>query len=320
MYKHSSGFGVIGVFVLVLAVGVIGFVGYNVYSSRHDSKPSSGSQPLATNGQTEEITDPRQLIDAIEKRLSSKFKTESKDLIIDKDGFETFPTASSDMSILTLTRTHSSAYYEADGGNFYVQPEKGAGLTVASPVNTVAADSPRAKLNQSAYNDILAVLKQASMQPLSGKYYTSSNVVTYKNKMLVCQTAANDRRSTPGSTSCSALDDIEAEATAMRPFAQALFAREPAKRNSGTLLVKNRFNKIEASATPGYQRARITVTVAGDSGGSVGLFYRKTSSDWQYFTSTQVQIECSRFTAVADLAAAFKGQECITPAGELGKV
>ena len=140
-----------------------------------------------------------------------------------------------------------------------------------------------------------------------------SSPAVIENDTLICQVGASVK-DTDVAVSCEAKATYEKELSTYLPFGIALLAADT---DTSNIVLSN--PRIQASKTSGYQTATSNVSPYLGSGGSAALFYKKTSGDWHYLTSTQSELPCTTFSTT-DSKNAFAGTPCYVDGSSVDSV
>jgi len=200
----------------------------------------------------------------------------------------------------------SAPPFRPNGYNFSVQPEIASGFEAKGAQSVIATDV-------TAIQNVLTSnqLKGTVVDPGSdiGIYYA-----TYESTDIIC--SVSDQKpynEPPTSTNYSALlgcankSDYLANAAMLRPYF-IIYASQSQFDTTHTLMSTP---IVKTSKTEGYSTATVSISgsVYGSVGGFAGLFYVTPDKVLHYFTGTQSQIPCSKFST-DDLKKAYLGEQC----------
>ncbi|HMQ96460.1 MAG TPA: hypothetical protein PKD19_04555 [Candidatus Saccharibacteria bacterium] len=280
--------------VVALGFGLGMGIGWLVFGTDKEELQSKQTQPVAQQTQKQDTVDtaqPEDITDTIRKVYAAKYTL----LEIDQNN----QPQSGEMSIRV---SETSPVYKAEDSPVYTDYEGGSTIDMMLPAQGVESVLP--SLDETKLRTELAgILQEAGLTKTdtTGSEGGDSAVDTYIGKGLVCTTEAPMAPVSPSSVSCGLISEYKTAIEKMKPFINALPSVQPTTVLTGL--------KITDSLVSGYQRAGVNVSGIGGIGGSVALFYRKSTGTWVYFTNVQQAISCSEYDT-DDLKNAFKGETC----------
>jgi hypothetical protein len=156
---------------------------------------------------------------------------------------------------------------------------------------------------------IQSLADQGFTKSTDSVYSSKSGHVAYTKDDVVCTTGSPDNGSIspPASIACGQISKYTKSLsgyTQIEPYASAL--AKTGKMTVGAVLT---FSALKAGMD-GYENAEVGLGNAGaEVGGAMGLFYKAPTGDWQFFTGTQAEIDCSAYNT-KDLQYAFAYDNC----------
>lgn len=301
VYHHKGrGFSAIEIIIAILVIGIIGALGWIFWNNANEADGNNNTGNTQTDDKTASVElTPAEATAKLKSRLAETYT------VVDEKSDQELKEGE-----VRIVSQSSTPFYKVDGFDYYTNYEGGSNLSVltyADPTAMGTTPTPEAKrirqLIGAAYKDLGLTLVQED----------NNSDDVYTGKGLICGvTGVENSNMEQTEAGCGEMKKYEAEAIKLQPFAQALPASQI---NDSTTLSHL---TIEPSLVTGYQKAELNVGEI-DGGGYTSLFYRKSDDKWQYFTDTQVMLDCSAYNTV-DIRNAFKGTECIDSAGNLSAV
>lgn len=313
MAKSSRGVSIVGILLLIVVVGVIGAMGFIMFSGSDTGEPILKANPPAKKEPA--VATAGSVIGKLKSNLAENF-TVKEFQRTDDSAVERTPAQEPATGTLSLFSGDTAAYDKAADGDFYALAGQGVSLDVVMSKhdyedNGKVADRLRKAIAQS--------MKDSGLTQADDESLTNARIITYKADSVVCQIAAEELRANPQWVSCSDRKDIDAAATQLEPLVAAYVQSD--KATKGDKLLMRLTGDIANSAAAGYKTAKVGISVPGGDGGSAGMFYKKGRSDWTFFTSGQMLPGCAEFDKDPDAKTAFKGDDCLDAAtGAVTKV
>lgn len=200
----------------------------------------------------------------------------------------------------------SAPPYRPNGYNFSVRPDTQSGYTATGTKDIIAQDL--AAIETVLTNNQLSktVLDPGSDEGMYASQFESSDIIcSVSDQKPYNQPATSENYSV--TLGCANKSDYLANAAMLRPYfiiysAQSQY--DTTHTLMGTLTIK-------ASKSEGYSIATVSIGGSdyGSVGGFAGLFYITPDKSIHYFTGTQSEIPCSKFSTV-DLKKAYLGEQC----------
>lgn len=279
--------------LLLIGLGIAG--GWYLFG-RSDKSDTNVSQ--ATTTVKEKTSTTTETAASKPEDVTSKIKTAlaSEYTLVDMDKVKTATSNQVGVRLQTNSPTYKTAgytYYNTYEGGSSIYLSSYSAVSEKLPTATEAAI--RTKITK-IYTDL-----GLSKTDTYGSSDYGSLINVYASNDLVCTIEDPSEASSSTTASCGLISAYKDAAAALQPFAAALSS----VKSTTTFGVPS----IKDSKVSGYQTASISSGDIEEMGGHVELFYRKTTGSWQYFTGTQSELGCEKYTTT-DLKNAYKGEPC----------
>lgn len=300
--------------IVILGVVVVFLAGTTVYlvtiNNTSQSVPASrvAQQAMPTPAvqttipATQPIVQPQDIIEKIKSNWESKYTL----LNIDENNHP-------EINELSIRLYEGGPVYKVDGFNFYADYDGGVSLDVMphdpNPTDygvPKTADTVLRKEIASIYKDF-GLLKTETR----GDKNNSTDTDIYTGKGLICTIQTPTSGTSANNAQCGLIDAYKEMAEKIKPLADVI-----PNMNASSTVFSNL--KITNSSVNGYQNASVGVGNI-NGGGGVALLYKKDSSSWMYFTTTQEMLPCSGYNTI-DIRNAFKGESCYGASGQTAMV
>lgn len=156
---------------------------------------------------------------------------------------------------------------------------------------------------------IQSLTSQGFTKSTDSVYGSQSGHVAYIKDDVVCITGSPDNGSIspPASVACGQISKYSKSLDGYIQIEPYVLAYAKAgKMTAGDILT---FSALKVGMD-GYENAEVGLSNAGaEVGGAMGLFYKNPTGDWQFFTGTQSEIDCTAYNT-KDLKYAFAYDNC----------
>lgn len=263
--------------VILLAILLLGAIGFIVYMFYSQPKPVEEKKTDTTTSETTEASktgDADKVIASIRTALTEKIVPTYKDT-----SFETGTTA---------------PFYKAKDEAFAVGGTFGFSLSV-DPAPTGYDE----KANKAVQDVIVDTLSSKSRFTVTNNEWSS----LYQDETVICNLITNGA---PVNVSCANIADYKDSIAKAKPFATAYLNSADGKKYGEGITLGN---ITITQKTGGYSNAVVSMgSTLSPVGGYAGLFYGK-DGNWTYFRGTQAFINCSDYNTY-DIQASFEGDAC----------
>lgn len=202
----------------------------------------------------------------------------------------------------TSTPPAVSPSYQVEDTDYYVTTTQAYGLNIQKTVNTTSETGVDTVFTQGIVDEVTATFTSSQYK----KTTEISSGTEYQSSAVICTVSGTE--SIPIYVTCANKNAYTKVSSDVKPLVAAYRASNSSEDTSGSVFSTP---TIKSSSVDGYQTASLSISSRQSIGGAAVLFYRKGTTDWKFFKTTQNELNCSDYNT-DELKAAFADESCMS--------
>jgi len=202
----------------------------------------------------------------------------------------------------TSTPPAVSPSYQVKDTDYYVTTTQAYGLNIQKTVNTTSETGVDTVFTQGIVDEVTATFTSSQYK----KTTEISSGTEYQSSAVICTVSGTE--SIPIYVTCANKNAYTKVSSDVKPLVAAYRASNSSEDTSGSVFSTP---TIKSSSVDGYQTASLSISSRQSIGGAAVLFYRKGTTDWKFFKTTQNELNCSDYNT-DELKAAFADESCMS--------
>lgn len=202
----------------------------------------------------------------------------------------------------TSTPPATSPSYQVKDTDYYVTTTQAYGLNIQKTVNTTSETGVDTVFTQGIVDEVIATFTSSQYK----KVTELPSGTEYQSSAVICTISGTE--SIPIYVTCANKNAYTKVSSDVKPLVAAYRASNSSEDTSGSVFSTP---TIKSSSVDGYQTASLSISSRQSIGGAAVLFYRKGTTDWKFFKTTQNELNCSDYNT-DELKAAFADESCMS--------